>query len=32
VGVDREIGKGIQGVEGEVYKRTSASSAGFRRM
>jgi len=26
VGIDREAGKGIQKVEGEVYKRTGVSS------
>jgi len=30
VGIDKEIGEDIQGVEEEVYKRTSVSSAGFR--
>jgi len=30
VGVNRETGKDIQGVEGEVHKRTGVNSAGFR--
>jgi len=30
VGLEREIGKGINKIEGEVYKRTSVSCTRFR--